>query len=133
MTEARPQGPTPEDGSALAPRLSKAEGLVDWSRPVEDIRNQVRGLTPWPGAYGFLRRDGAALRVKLLRVKARREAPSGMPGTVTRVTRDDLLVQAGDGVVDIRELQPAGGRRMDVSAFLRGHQVKEGDRFVGSQ
>ena len=133
LTEARPQGPTPEDGSALAPRLSKAQGLVDWGRSAETICSQVRGLTPWPGAYGFLRGDGDTLRVKLLRVKARREVSSGMPGTVTRVTKDDLLVQAGEGVVDIRELQPAGGRRMDVSAFLRGHQVKEGDRFVGTQ
>jgi len=133
LAQSRPQGPAPEDGSAFAPRLTKAEGLVDWSRPVENIRNQVRGLNPWPGAYGLLRHDGDTLRVKLLRVKARSEPSNGAPGTVMRVTKDHLLVQAGGGVIDIRELQAAGGRRMDVSAFLRGHPVKEGDRFVGGQ
>ena len=131
LAAARPQGPPPQDGSARAPKLSTAEGLVDWNRSTEEIHNWVRGLNPWPGAHGFLRHDGGLLRVKLLRVKSRRGRPRRAPGTVVQVSKDVLLVEAADGLVDVRELQPAGGRAMAVQAFLRGHQVREGDRFVG--
>lgn len=135
LAGARPQGPPPKDGSALAPRLTKADGLLDWSRPAEEIRNRVRGLNPWPGAYSFLEQPGGLLRVKLLRVRSRPPEEAGAspptrPGTVVRVGKDSLWVQAGRGVVDVRELQPAGRRPMEVSAFLRGHRVSEGDRFV---
>ncbi len=133
LAEARPQGPPPQDGSAHAPKLSKAEGLVDWSRSAEEIHNRVRGLNPWPGAHSFLRHDGDLLRVKLLRVKVRRGPARRSPGTVVQVSKDVLLVEAADGLVDVRELQPAGKRAMQVRAFLRGHQVREGDRFVGGQ
>jgi len=133
LTQARPQGPSPTDGSATAPRLSKADGLVDWTRPAEELCNRVRGLTPWPGAYSFLQRDGAGERVKLVRVAAVVEGTEQPPGAVVAVSADALLVQTGRGLLSIRELQPAGKRVMEVSAFLRGHAVKEGDHFGGHQ
>ena len=130
LAQARPQGPAPTDGSAQAPRLTKGEGQVDWRLSAEAICRRVRGLAPWPGAYSFLRHDGRLLRLKLLRVSTS-EGASGEPaGTVVRVLPDALLVQAGEGLVALREVQPAGGRVMDVAAFQRGHQVKQGDVFV---
>ena len=136
LAGARPQGPPPRLGSARAPRLTKADGLVDWSRPAEEIRRRVRGLSPWPGAYSFLGQGGHLLRVKLLRVRSRPPGeraggtPRPAPGTVVQAGEGTLLVQAGRGLVEVRELQPAGGRPLEASAFLRGRRVREGDRFV---
>jgi methionyl-tRNA formyltransferase len=66
----------------------------------------------------------------LLRVSTS-EGASGEPaGTLVQLLPDTLLVQAGEGLVALREVQPAGGRVMDVAAFQRGHQVKQGDAFV---
>jgi methionyl-tRNA formyltransferase len=133
LDQAQPQGPPPTDGSAIAPRLTKSDGLIDWTRPAEEIRCQVRAFTPWPGAYSFLRREGATRRITLLRVKALADDTDRVPGVVVQGDGDVLRVQTGAGVLDVRELQPAGGRPMEVSAFLRGHVVREGDSFVGRQ
>ena len=47
---------TPQDDAqaTYAPRLTKADGLIDWSQPADHLHNQIRGLTPWPHAYTFL-------------------------------------------------------------------------------
>lgn len=130
LAQARPQGPAPGDGSGHAPRLRKEQGQVDWGLSAEEICRRVRGLTPWPGAYSFLRHDSRLLRLTLLRV-ATSDGTSGRPsGSVVRVLPEVLLVQAGAGLVVVRKLQPAGGRAMDVAAFARGHKVREGDVFV---
>ena len=132
LAQARPQGPPPTDGSGQAPRLTKGEGQVDWRLSAEAIRRRVRGLAPWPGAYGFLRHEGRLLRLKLLRVSTSAGASGEPAGTVVQVLPDALLVQAGEGLVALREVQPAAGRVMGVAAFQRGHQVKHGDFFVDS-
>jgi methionyl-tRNA formyltransferase len=132
LTQARPQGPAPTDGSGQAPRLTKEQGQVDWELSAEAICRRVRGLAPWPGAYSFLCHGGQLLRLKLLRVAASAGTSSEPSGTVVRVLADALLVQAGGGLVALREVQPAGGRPMDLAAFQRGHDVKVGDVFVGS-
>jgi len=134
LAQARPQGPLPGDGSAEAPKLSKTDGLLDWGQPAEELGNRVRGLSPWPGAYSFLHHDGGVLRVKLLRVAVGPQRTSARePGAVVAVSGEFLLVQTGRGLIEVREVQPAGGRPLEVSAFLRGHRVKEGDRFSDSQ
>jgi methionyl-tRNA formyltransferase len=132
LARARPQGPAPTDGSGQAPRLTKEQGQVDWRLSAEAICRRVRGLTPWPGAYSFLRHDGQLLRLKLLRVAGSEGSSSELSGTVVGVLADALLVQAGGGLVAVQEVQPAGGRAMDVAAFQRGHGVREGDVFVDS-
>jgi methionyl-tRNA formyltransferase len=132
LAQARPQGPAPTDGSGQAPRLTKEQGRVDWQLSAEAICRRVRGLTPWPGAYSSLRHDGHLLRLKLLRVSTSEGASGEPPGTVVRVLPDALLVEAGGGLVALREVQPAGGRPMEVAAFQRGHKVTEGDVFVDS-
>jgi len=133
LDQAQPQGPPPTDGSAMAPRLTKSDGLIDWTRAAEEIRCKVRAFTPWPGAYSVLRREGDTRRMTLLRVKAFADDTDRTPGVVVQASGDTLRVQTGAGVLDVRELQPAGGRPMPVSAFLRGHVVREGDSFVGRQ
>ncbi len=132
LAQARPQGPPPEDGSALALRLTKADGRLEWRRPAEELHNLIRGLTPWPGTYSYWLHDGELVLVKVLRARVHEQgaAADRPPGTVVTVTKEALLVQTGDGLLGLEEVQPAGGRAMEVSAFLRGHRVKEGDRFV---
>jgi methionyl-tRNA formyltransferase len=130
LAQARPQGPPPTDGSGQAPRLTKEQGRVDWQLSAEAICRHVRALTPWPGAYSFLCHEQRPVRLKLLSVAACDRASSEPSGTVVQVLADALLVQTGGGLVAVREVQPAGGRAMDVGAFQRGHQVREGDVFV---
>ncbi len=119
-----------------APRLAKQDGAVDWSRSAEQIRNQVRALTPWPGTFtNWHRSAGEPLRLILLQVRSdghpqqRVGGVRSEPGKVAVSDGKQLVVATGDGIVSIEKLQPAGKRPMDASEFLRGYAVRVGDRF----
>ena len=125
---------TPQDPSQAtkAPRLKKEDGAIDWSKSAEQIRNQIRALKPWPGSYTFWHRDGhEPLRLVIDRAVASSQLPvaSGQVGQVLVSDGKQLQVAAGDGVLSILALQPAGKRHMAVDEFLRGYPVQVGDRF----
>lgn len=111
--------------SSYAARVTKEEGLIDWTLPASFIHNRVRGLYPWPHAYTYL--DGRRLIVLASRVE--RDTHGSPPGTVVAVTRDALIVGAGhDSSLAITEVQPEGRRPMAVRDYLAGHQVPVGAR-----
>lgn len=123
--------PVPQQKSAAtkAPRLKKEDGLIDWSRPAHEIKNQVRALQPWPRTFTFWQRGaGEPLRLNIDRVQFADERGSP-PGTVLAVG-ERLVVTTGDGALEILELQPAGKRRMAAAEFMRGHPMRAGDQFV---
>ena len=123
----------PQDSAlaSKAPRLKKADGLVDWSRTAEQIRNQIRAMEPWPKTYSFLHRAaGPTVRLILGPVSVRDESePNTPPGTVVEVNDDKIVVATGRQQVVLTSLQPAGKRRMTVPEFLRGNEIRPGDRF----
>lgn len=118
-----------------APRLTKQDGAIDWSRPASAIRNQVRALEPWPKTFTYWHRvSGESLRLILGRVQTTgTERPTAAlgtePGTVIVAGGEDLIVSAGAGSLRIETLQPAGKRLQSAAEFLRGHPVLAGDRF----
>jgi methionyl-tRNA formyltransferase len=113
--------------ATYAHRLTKEDGLIDWSRAARDLHNQVRGLHPWPHAQTFLNGQ----RLIVLRSRLSSEACTAPPGTILTARGDVLAVAAGSGVLDIIELQAEGRRPMDTREFLAGHHLAPGDRFTG--
>jgi methionyl-tRNA formyltransferase len=112
--------------STYAARLTKDEGLVDWTLPSVYIHNRVRGLYPWPHAYTYL--DGE--RLIILRTRVESTPTTDPPGTIVDVSHDGLLVATGHaGLVAIDELQPEGRRAMRTREFLAGHPIRPGTRF----
>lgn len=127
--------PVDQDKSlaSKAPRLRKEQGEIDWLQPAQVIKNQVRGLRPWPRAFTYWHRsEGEPLRLSIDRVTVASPPSTGsgcpQPGTILK-TSNLLLVATGDGLLAIDELQPAGKRSMPVADFLRGNRVSVGDRF----
>jgi methionyl-tRNA formyltransferase len=118
--------------ATYAARLTKEEGLIDWSQSPSSIHNRVRGLHPWPHAYTFL--DGARLIV--LRSRLDLEGPGragARPGTVVDITRDAIHVATGGGgQLAIVDVQPQDRRPMPIRDFLAGHPVSQGAVFAGS-
>jgi methionyl-tRNA formyltransferase len=112
--------------ATYAPRLTKEEGLIDWTLPASYIHNRVRGLYPWPHAYTYL--DGH--RVILLTTHVEDEPTSEPPGTIVAVTRDVIHVATGhEWRLAIDRLQPEGRRPMNAREFLAGHPVEVGARL----
>jgi methionyl-tRNA formyltransferase len=120
--------------ASKAPRLTKEEGAIDWSRSALAIKNQVRALRPWPRAFTFWHRAGGPPvrlnidRVGLISQHHGEAASAAGPGAIVEST-NRLLVATGDEEIEVLELQPAGKRAMSASEFLRGNRVVVGDKL----
>jgi methionyl-tRNA formyltransferase len=121
----------PQDNTqaTYASRLTKEEGLIDWTRSASDLHNRVRGLYPWPHAYTFFK--GTRLIV-LRSVVADASASATSPGTILRATSEAIHVATGDGELAILEVQPEGRRAMRAHDFLLGHRLATGETFSES-
>jgi methionyl-tRNA formyltransferase len=116
--------------ASRAPRLKKTDGLIDWQRPAEALRNQVRALQPWPKCCTYWRRSqGQPLRLILGPVTASADSAAAPPGSVLEAVGDRLVVAAGQGRLILGSIQPAGKRMLPVAEFLRGYRVQPGDHF----
>ena len=123
--------PLPQDPSQASParRLRKSDGAINWSRPAAAIRNQIRALVPWPRTHTFWHSPSrSCVRLILGRSAVVDGVAAVAPGTVVRAG-PDLVIAAGEGRLQILELQPAGKRMLAAAEFLRGYPVKEGERF----
>jgi methionyl-tRNA formyltransferase len=113
---------------SYAPRLTKDEGLIDWSLPASYIHNRVRGLYPWPHAYTYLGRA----RLILLTTRIESDTTDALPGTVVDTSREAIHVATGHGErIAIERVQPEGRRPMVAREFLAGHRLQPGARFTG--
>ena len=121
--------PQDDSQSSYAARLTKEEGLIDWNLPAVVIHNRVRGLHPWPHAYTY----AGGSRLIVLKSRVEETAKGSDPGTVVDVSRDGVIVAAGQGTrLKLLELQPEGRRAMAVRDFLAGHPMPVGTR-LGSE
>jgi methionyl-tRNA formyltransferase len=121
---------TPQDDAAAtyAYRLTKEDGIVDWSRPAEDVHNLVRGLHPWPHAFTF--HSGARFILHRSTVAATSQAGAEAPGTIVEAHGDRLIVATGQGQLQVVQIQSEGKRPMKVREFLAGHHLARGERFT---
>ncbi len=115
---------TPQDHSQATHtgKIQKEMGSIDWSKDAEEIERLIRGLNPWPSAYTRL--DDKNL--KIWRAKVVSHEVKAAPGCILKVTKNDMEVQTGNGVLALLEVQLEGKKRMTTDAFLRGYEVEEG-------
>ena len=109
-----------------APMLAKEMGHLDWTLPARRLHSLIRGVDPWPSAYGCI--DGKRFRFfspEIVPIRA--GAP---PGAICRADSQGLLVATGEDCLLIREMQPEGKKRMAAGACLRGLPILPGSRIV---
>ena len=101
--------------------IKKEYGHIDFSRGKDAVHNLVRGMNPWPCAYAML--EGEA--VKIWKTRHSDAEPSrGELGLILRADRfNGILVDCGDGVIEILELQFPGAKRMDAASAVLGHKM----------
>lgn len=137
---------TPQTGqSNYAPLLRREHELIDWSRKAIDLHHQIRGLNPWPGAFTTFRGEHLKiwrssvspvmdndLEMGELKFEPRttnHEPPVAVPGQIIQVYDDSLVVQTGDGLLQILEVQPAGKRAMPAKDFFNGRHGRVGEKL----
>lgn len=141
-----------------APRLSKADGQLNFKLPAIQLERQVRGCQPWPGTYAELNwPSGKQMRLLIRSARAinppiefsvSQALDSDPSGTVIPVTAEQienshalhgdwsppwnklLAVATGEGTLVISRVQPAGKREMSVEEFLRGHPIHDHAHFT---
>ncbi len=113
LSESPTATPQPAEGVTYAPKLSKADGALDWTRDAASLDRQVRALNPWPGTY--FQAGGETLRL----LEAEPAAGSGPPGTVLAPG----LVACGTGALRLLRLQRPGRGPMAAADLLRGYAL----------
>ena len=114
--------PQPEVGVTYAAKIDKAEAAIDWTRPAVEVDRQIRGLSPFPGAWTM----AGGTRVKCL--MSQLAEGQGQPG---EVLDDALTVACGTGAVQLLTLQRAGKGAQDAATFLRGMALPKGTILGG--
>ena len=117
--------PQPEGEFIPAPKIFKETCRINWDTQSEKIHNLVRGLSPYPAAWTTFidsRNEDTPVDLKVFETRLTdEEIPNGGPGDLV-ILKDRLLVSTGDRPLEIISLQPAGKKRMNADAFLRGYQ-----------
>ncbi|HEC13694.1 MAG TPA: methionyl-tRNA formyltransferase [Acidiferrobacteraceae bacterium] len=112
--------------ACYAPKLTKTEAQIDWSRPADELARQVRALNPWPVAW--TRWSGQVMRIwQAQPTVLTGGTPSGAPGAILRADAEGLCIATAEGGLLIERLQMPGGRPMALPEFLNGHKLKPGD------
>lgn len=114
--------PQDEEGASYAPMLKKDDGLIHWEREAYQIRNQIRGMIPWPIAFTVW----GGKRIKIYQGTI--GDGKGVPGEVISLQRA-MEVACGERSLLIQELQMEGRRRMRWDEFARGHRLTLGERL----
>lgn len=120
--EAMPQN---DRLATQAPLLKKEDGRIDWARKAKLVWGQIRGMTPWPGAFTMLK----GKRLKIHAAEPVEHFRKGSAGEVIEITDEGLQVACGQGALLIKELQLEGGKRLAADLFLKGHPLAVGERL----
>lgn len=114
--------------ASYADMLTREDEIIQWRCDAQSIKNQVRGLNPWPGARTYL--EDKLIKVWRVTVSENFDCNKGEPGQVLKADHNHgILVCTGEGAISINELQLQGKKKMLAQQFLRGNSLIPGTMF----
>jgi methionyl-tRNA formyltransferase len=141
-------------GITYAHKIDKAEARIDWQLSAEVIARKVRALDPFPGCTTQIAGETVKVNAAVVQAEVQANPPTVMPptahpavaddyyennsnksnkyldyGTILYLKPDAIGVACGDGVLQLTQLQRAGGKRLPVADFLRGFALQVGQHF----
>ncbi len=121
--------PQDNDLATLAPNISREDEQINWNRSAPELFNQIRGLSPWPGACTIWNGENfkvwASRKQPLKHISALSKTEE-LPGTVLQICEDGIEVVTGKGTLWLTEIQPAGKKAMDAAQFRLGASMQVG-------
>ena len=113
---------TPQDEAlaTYAAKIGKEEAVLDWCLAATKLACRIRAFDPFPGASTLF--QGGVLKIW----EAQPVVAQGTPGRILAVGRSSFTVACGEGALEVREVQKAGGKRQPAAAFLSGHALVAG-------
>ena len=141
-------------GITYAHKIDKAEARIDWQLSAQVIARKVRALDPFPGCTTQIAGETVKVNAATVQIDVQANPPTVMPptahpavannyyennsnisnkrldyGTILHLNTDAISVQCKDGVLQLTQLQRAGGKRLAAADFLRGFALQVGQRF----
>lgn len=115
---------TDEETLRPAPKIFKETCRIDWTKPNEEIRNFVRGLSPYPAAWTCFEQDNKlSMKVFSCELVSMNNTADKKPGSIISDNKSYIYVATGKGAISITELQLSGKKRMKVRDFLNGFEI----------
>lgn len=111
-----------ETDATFAPKISLDDRIIDWSNSCDRIHNQVRGLSPFPGAFCMVEVNGEKKRLGIKKTKKRPDM-MGAPGEMLSYCKDEWVVACGKGALSLVEIQMEGKKLLPIQTFFQGVQV----------
>jgi methionyl-tRNA formyltransferase len=121
-----PRIPQDESLATHEPLCTEERAVVDWSRPVREVYDLIRGTDPQPGAVTRWRSAKLKLYTAELAVGQR-----GAPGRVLAVDGPGIVVATGDGAIRVKRVQPEGGTKVSAVEFATSAGLAAGEVFGG--
>lgn len=112
-----------ESPTAYAKMLTKAMGLIDFTKSAKELDCFVRGMDPWPSAYTLL----AGKTLKLWKVRV--VEGDGKAGSVIGIDKESFTIACGEGAIEVLEVQLEGKKRMSAGDFLKGSTLNIGQEL----
>jgi methionyl-tRNA formyltransferase len=110
-----------------APKIYKEDCRINWELPGQQLFNLIRGLSPYPGAFTLLAREGKdPLLCKIFRSTFEEVHPPGLPGSIYTDGKQSLRVAVSNGMMHIHSIQQEGKKKMDMKDFLAGFSFRNG-------
>ncbi len=116
-----------ESEASYAPKIEKEEAFLEWSEPASRLRDLIRALNPFPGAYTYFR--SKRLKVFRARIFEQTCSPRDEAGTLIGLENDGIIVASADKPLILTEIQLENKRKMTAAEFLRGHRVEIGEKL----
>jgi methionyl-tRNA formyltransferase len=122
----------PQDDSKAshAPKIFREDCRINWDMPAKKIYDQIRGLSPYPGAFTLLNIGGQEQVWKIFSSDYEEDNHGFTNGSLLTDGKTYLKIRCGNGVITVTELQAQGRKRMMVNEFLRGFKIPEGSMAV---
>ncbi|NCP45352.1 MAG: methionyl-tRNA formyltransferase [Flavobacteriales bacterium CG18_big_fil_WC_8_21_14_2_50_32_9] len=121
-----PQPQNTNQSLKLAYKIFKPFCKIDWNKPINEIHNHIRGLSPYPTAFTFLKhkQSSKVISCKVFKSNLINEKHKLKTGTIV-ATKNELKIAVDEGFISILELQPEGKKRMNVTDFLNGTSIND--------
>jgi methionyl-tRNA formyltransferase len=121
-----PRKPQDHSLATYAPKLTREDGLIDWTKTREEIDRRIRAMNPWPSAYTWLPTEDGLKKLKVFAGIMHHCDLNAAPGSVVRTDKHGILVAGGTCGILLRDVQLEGKKRMHARDFLIGHIIANG-------
>lgn len=119
-----------DEGINVVKKIEKEQAKLDFSRPAKELVDLIRAFNPAPVAYATI--EGQKLNVYRAKIGQMQEEylDAKCGEIVCDIPKKGFLVRCADGVLQLTEVQPSGGKKMDAAAFLNGRKAQKGQVFT---